>query len=524
MTPSEGATRRLHPTSIVFNLAREAKSLAAPAVLLFFGSRGRDSGAYFWAFMTAAGALTAMGVAIARYFSFTYTYEADELVVREGLFFKRERHIPYSRIQNIDATQNIVHAVFDVYAVALETGSGAEAEATLSVLPASALTEMRRRVFEGRRAADAPEAMNAAADESDPTPAPAPGPAPAGEVLLHLGLRDLAICGLVRGRGLLLLAAIFGVAADIMGDFDIDEKVIETAENEQRRGPIVRAVRTFASGFSFDPWHILVAGTLLLIVLGFLRLCSMLYMMQKLHDFRLVLIEGELRVSFGLLTRVKATIPMRRIQAITVREGPLHRLFGVCSVRADTAGGAADLEAARSREWLAPVIKRADMPAFVRRVMPEADIESLSWQPAHPRAIRRVVVRPLIYTLVVSAVLVWPMGVWAALPAVLLVALVLFRASRIVRHMGHALHEEIFAFKSGWLWRHMTVAPVRKVQAVAMHESPFDRRHGMAGLHVDTAGAAGGPHTLDVPFLPRATAAALSAALAGTAAESPLSW
>jgi putative membrane protein len=262
----------------------------------------------------------------------------------------------------------------------------------------------------------------------------------------------------------------------------------------------------------------------LIIVLGVLRLSSMLYMMQKLHDFRLVLIEGELRISFGLLTRVKATIPMRRIQAITVREGPLHRLFGVCSIRADTAGGAADLEAARSREWLAPVIRRADMPAFVRRVMPEADLESVSWQPAHPRAVRRLIVRPLLYALLVSAALVWPMGAWAAVPAVLLVALVLFRASRIVRHMGHALERDVFAFRSGWFWRHITVAPVRKVQAVAMHESPFDRRHGMAGLRVDTAGAAGGPHTLDVPFLPRASAAALSAALAGMAAESPLSW
>src|SRR5688572_23258690 len=185
--------RRLHPVSVLFNLAGEVKAFAFPAIVLFFGAGASDSA---WRLAGALLMIPASLAAIVRYFHFTYTYGPDELIVRSGLVFKNERHIPYARIQNIDAAQNLAHALFGVYRVALETGSGNETEAALSVMPEQALDEMRRRVFEGR---------HAAREEPSPVVAesPAPAPEPAPTVLLRLGLRDLAICGLVRGKGLL---------------------------------------------------------------------------------------------------------------------------------------------------------------------------------------------------------------------------------------------------------------------------------------------------------------------------------
>src|SRR5687768_7021755 len=133
-----------------------------------------------------------------------------------------------------------------------------------------------------------------------------------------------------------------------------------------------------------------------------LRVLSMIYTMQKLYGFTLAMAGGELRISYGLLTRVSATIPVRRIQTLTVREGPLHRLFGVCSVRADTAGGEAQTPAATGREWLAPIIERREVAAFLRRLMPEAELDAVAWEPPHPRALRRALVRPLLYVAAVS--------------------------------------------------------------------------------------------------------------------------
>ena len=68
-------------------------------------------------------------------------------MIQSGLIFRNERHIPYARIQNLDAVQNVVHRLLRVIEVRVQTGAGAEPEATISVLPAAALDEMRRRVF-----------------------------------------------------------------------------------------------------------------------------------------------------------------------------------------------------------------------------------------------------------------------------------------------------------------------------------------------------------------------------------------
>ena len=56
----------------------------------------------------------------------------------------------------------------------------------------------------------------------------------------------------------------------------------------------------------------------------------------RLHGFRLTREGEDLRTEYGLLTRVAATIPLRRIQTLTLREGPLHRLVGKNLARAST--------------------------------------------------------------------------------------------------------------------------------------------------------------------------------------------
>ena len=41
-----------------------------------------------------------------------YAFADEELVVRSGLLFRNERHIRYSRIQNIETVQNPLHRAF----------------------------------------------------------------------------------------------------------------------------------------------------------------------------------------------------------------------------------------------------------------------------------------------------------------------------------------------------------------------------------------------------------------------------
>jgi membrane protein YdbS with pleckstrin-like domain len=60
------------------------------------------------------------------------------------------------------------------------------------------------------------------------------------------------------------------------------------------------------------------------------------------------------------------------------------------------------------------------------------------------------------------------------------------------------------------------------VQAALVEESPFDRRHRMACVAVDTAGAGSRSDTIRIPYLDRDIAVALSRSLYLSSSKAPI--
>ena len=79
-------------------------------------------------------------------------------------------------------------------------------------------------------------------------------------------------------------------------------------------------------------------------------------------------------------------------------------------------------------------------------------------------------------------------------------------------------------FRSGWLSRSYIAVRLSKVQSVRLRQSPFDRRHRMAHLQVDTAGTRGETWALEIPYLDLPVASSLAAHLAREAARRDFQW
>src|SRR5262245_36644671 len=115
---------RLHPSSILFALAGSLRAFLLPAVFLVFTSRrpsepsdppGWGPAAWMnrwmpgdfeianWQFWILLFLIPATIAAVVRYFTFRLRYEGTELVISSGILFRNERHVPYARIQNLDA-------------------------------------------------------------------------------------------------------------------------------------------------------------------------------------------------------------------------------------------------------------------------------------------------------------------------------------------------------------------------------------------------------------------------------------
>ncbi|MGH9847564.1 MAG: PH domain-containing protein, partial [Blastocatellia bacterium] len=91
-------------------------------------------------------------------------------------------------------------------------------------------------------------------------------------------------------------------------------------------------------------------------------------------------------------------------------------------------------------------------------------------------------------------------------------------------HLGYALGPRYLQTRRGWLGRSTHIVPIHKIQAVELHQTPFDRRLGLARLSIDTAGQAytgGGPQISNLPI---AEARAIARTLSQQAARIQFKW
>ena len=498
-----------------------------------------------WQFWILLFLIPATIASLIRYFTFRLRYEGTELVISSGILFRNERHVPYARIQNLDAVRNIVHRLLGVAEVRVETGGGQTPEATISVLHETVFDEMRRRVFAGRAGVDHSDAAAALADEAESGHASNererdPGHRSAeregdlarrsaaregDRTLLYLPTRELLLNGLLENRGMVIVAAAYGV----LWEAGLFRSVWEQLTSGAYAPGLLRdTIASAAAGRLPSLGRIVIlligiAGLLLLV-----RLLSMVWSFLRLHEFRLTRVGEDLRTEYGLLTRVTTTIPLKRVQSLTVRESPLQRLAGRMSVRVETAGGHSAhhdrQQQNRPREWLAPIIRQSAVPALVSDVLPGFDLDGFEWQPLHSRAFRRAMKPALLLSLITAVPFLFWFGWTGLLVLFITVPWLITLAWTHVRRTQWGATAHALALRSGWLWRQVTVVPAAKIQVVGCIESPFDRRAGMAGVRVDTAGSASPTHRISIPYLARETAAALYERLAAQTAQTALRW
>jgi putative membrane protein len=224
------------------------------------------------------------------------------------------------------------------------------------------------------------------------------------------------------------------------------------------------------------------------------------------YGFTLARVGDDLVVRRGLLERREAVLPMARLQVVRLEESLLRRALGLASIRIQSAGrtGGGDQTASR---LAVPVLQRTD----VNRVLGEllagaAPVPRLLAAP--PAARRRAVTRSVVGTAVFAAVVAVPLwvltelGVLAVPPALALAALpalglAVAAGLAAYRSLGHATGEGFLYARVGVAIRVLTVVPVAKAQSGSVRSSPFQRRAGLATLHVDIAGGGPAPRVYD---------------------------
>ena len=490
--------QRVHPISLLFVVIAKLRQWIIPIV---FGLLGARQGSLLAIGLGIMAFAILLGFSITRFLTLRFRLAGGELQVRDGIFFRSSRTVPVNRIQNIDLIQNVLHRIFGVAEVRIETASGKEPEAVLQVLTLADVERLRASVFAQSSAiaagATTIKAVDSATGEVGAVVPLIPLERPQ-QLLLAITLKQLALAGLTSNRGLLLIPIALGTLYESRG--------MTRGFRNQFRINSDDIINRLPQGLSIP---MMVVGFLVgcIVLFALLKLFSFAWFVIRFYGYQLWSVGDDLRIGCGLLTKVSATIPRARIQFISIHRSWLGRRLGLAAIRIETAGGGGSEHENASqsvgRRWFVPVISESQVVGLIEQLRPgiEWRESQFDWQPLSPRAGKRLQRMGILATVVLTLVAGFIWQPWGAAIGIALLPSFLWLAWRKAKAMRYARCGALVVYRSGLLTRKCSCAFVDKIQAVQLRESPFDRRWKMATLAVDTAAAGPAEHRILVKYL-----------------------
>ena len=488
-----GAPRRLHPFTLLFASLGLARQLIFPAAVGGLSRADGDPGRLV-GWVVGILAIPAIVIAALRYVTFRYRVTGDELVIDSGVLQRKHRVIPLANVQNIDLRESALQRAVGVVEMRVETaGSGSGAEASLEVLGRAEANALREELLARRRAARA--AVQGESGERDERAgggeAAVPGVADrAGqrddapdvpvEVLVRLNTARLALAGATANEAGLIAAAL-AAGLQFVDDFALERLIpIEMLVDRVAASTVAGAIWLLAltlGGLLLLGWLVSIVGS----VVGY-------------HGFTLERSGGDLRKRYGLIGRRQTSVPLERVQGVRIEESLLRRPLALATLKIETASGSPREQRKRGAEAFVPIARISEVPALVRGVFEDLDLTSAKFNPVHPRSRRRGFLRALFLSVVLlTAASVMAVLRTGALPRLLALWMLALGAASYgiaawqYRHRGWALLGGYVLARSGVLNRITWVIPHAKIQTLHLVSTPFQRRHGLTTLIIDTA-------------------------------------
>lgn len=451
-----GRAFRLHPLSVPYRVVEQGLGLVVFALFVGAPAFGALEGVVGAAGAVALAGLIAVGVvgyAVAYYRRFEYELTADTFDIRSGVFARRDREIPLHRIQNVDISQNVVQRALGIAAVRLETAGASGAEADLKFVGEQRAGALQREISRLSRA------------ESGEPAAEAPT-----ETLFEISDRELGVLALVS-VDIQLVSILFVVGSVFLPTLG------SLADSEWLVG------LDQGLGSLFGPLATLAGIVALGLIYGVIN--ATLY-----YGFSLSRAPGELRYERGLVQRYSGTIPLSKVQSLTVTENVLARALGYASLEIETAGQSGGEGNQGGSQSAVPVARRGRVIELANAIEPVGD---LTFERPPKRARQRYAARyagalaalaGLVFLLqtAIGGSLYW----WAPLVALPLVPLA---AHLKWAHRGYSVGDDHVVTRNGFWVQRLKIVPYYRVQTVLSSETVFQRRRRLGTVTIDTAGA-----------------------------------
>ncbi|ABZ77970.1 membrane-flanked domain [Shewanella halifaxensis HAW-EB4] len=432
-----------------------------------------------WVIVAIAAVISAIFIfSVLQWLKFRFRVEADKLIIRHGIIFKKADELPFSKIQNVRLEQPLYFRPMGLYRLIVETAGSKNNEAELSALDYKDALNLKKQLM-------AEHDLHSHQAFHSPQQSPQQHRRPKqAYILSRKSLKQLVTFGFYQNNAI-WLAVILG---PILGQLDW-----ESMENLQ----LVQSLSVWYEvniGISIVLQILFISMTLVLFYLLF-SLLSITSAVLKYSPYRLSRSGNTLHRTGGIIAKQNDALAIKRIQVIKFYQPLVGRLLKLWTVYFKQVQGH-EVEQRGSTNMLIPCMTRKD----IAQLLPELHgIEASSLQ--LPKHYLRIHLgwfwRRGLLPLLVPAINTYFLGL-NLFTDILWIAASLFCIGIYLRYRqyGYVLEGNNLWFHSGLLGRSWQLIALTKVQHVAITQSPNQKRGGLANLEIGLASG-----TVKLPYI-----------------------
>lgn len=467
-SPEFSVPRRESPVAIVFILGKTIYNIVTriwPALLVVFVKENNEKKPDYLLWSVVAIALIAMVISVINYFKTYYFIRGNELHLHKGVIQKIKTNIPFQRIQTVQFEQSILHSIFGVVKMKLDTAGSEKAEIDFYAIEKSEAEVLKNTILQYRKE-NAP--VNA---ENKKTTAGVQE-----NVILHLGLSALMKVGLTRNHlksgGLILV--FFAWLYENVKELGVDA--------DEYYEEVVATGRDFTFYLSLALLFLMVSVLISLVRSGLL-----------FFDLKLIRASQGFRLISGFFTRKETSAFDHKIQQIGWSDNLLKRKLGFFDVRLHQASS----HAMENREKiLIPGMNQQkidQLSSVIFGVLPGDKSKS---KPVHKTYFQRFITLLFIPFSAVLGVMLWIQRYEFALVLTLFFILSVWMRYLRFRKTRYQVHDGCVTIWGGAFGEKNVVFPLFKLQGIQWNQNPFQRKRGLVTLEFFLASG-----TVTLPYI-----------------------
>lgn len=449
--------KRTHPLGLLLHMATAIKDYWYLFLLLLTLYRQPLWFALGWALLIFAILIWP----IVRWTTLSYRITPEAVEINSGVLVRHHEHIPYSRIQTVQRKQWFFLAPFKLEELVIETASHDDnkPEARLAAVPTSLAGEIDRY----RQATPTPAAVTPTEPLNPSSAAPAPSVTTAATAHYRIDNRTLLKFAITSTGFIPLLLVLLAMYNKI------PHKWTDTLINDASHLAIV----------------VLVGGALLVILVAWVAAFMWTYF--RYFHFDVALRDDQLQTAKGLVQRNTITAPLKRIQAVRVRQNVFRQWLHIQTVQVLLASKAAAKDDSDDLVIL-PAVPQAqlyDVAAPFVDLLPDhaPDLSSLSVTDRRKWYLVRNALLVVLAPVVVVGYFL-PHWWWAL---TILVVIAYFQGLFAARQTGGGVvTPTLLALQTGHVWTKETYyVPVETIQSVRLQQSVWMKKKQLMHLTVN---------------------------------------